>query len=136
MSMLIEQLKGQHAALLGLLEKIRQQGIGSPSSVQMLMQAKQALLGHLRLEDEQLYPVLHEAARGSPHLRTILDVFARDMEAVTQEAIAFFDKYAKGGSGREFGADFGRFHALLVRRIGNEETALYEEYERLDREAA
>jgi hypothetical protein len=97
----------------------------------MLLAAKEGLLAHLKKEDEKLYPALREAAENTPSLKQTMDMFAKDMEAISKSAIDFFAKYAKGGTSSEFANDFGRLTGILGMRIRKEEKIIYAEYEKL-----
>lgn len=66
-------------------------------------------------------------------LKRTLDLFAREMETISKEALHFLDKYLSGGSGLEFARDFGRLYMNLSQRIGKEESILYPEYDKLNR---
>ena len=131
MSTLTDALKQDHVALVESLGKVKALGISTLEGRHTLLSVKSALLAHLAREDEQLYPVLREAAGNDRALMTKLEVFARDMELVTSEAVRFFEKYADGGSGIAFASDYGHLHAVLAARIRKEETNLYPEYERI-----
>jgi len=133
MSMLVERLKRDHALVTYTLNKVKELGIGSKEGQDKLLSVKTALLAHLRAEDEQLYPALNQEAEKNESLRRTLNLFARDMEIVSKEALRFFDKYAHGGSGLEFAKDFGHLYAVLSQRISKEENVLYPEYDKLSR---
>jgi hemerythrin-like domain-containing protein len=133
MSMLIDRLKREHAAMVETLNKIKEVGIGSKEGQDKLRSAKIGLLAHLKAEDAQLYPTLNQAAKNDESLRRTVEMFARDMENVSREAMNFFEKYARGGSGLEFAKDFGRLYTLLAQRISKEEKSLYPAYDSLSR---
>lgn len=133
MSMLIERLKREHGAMVEALNKIKELGVGSKEGQDKLRSTKIGLLAHLKAEDGQLYPVLNQAAKNDQSLRRTVEMFARDMEVVSKEALNFFDKYARGGSGLEFAKDFGRLYSLLAQRISKEEKSLYPAYDSLSR---
>lgn len=131
MSRLIEELKGEHRAIVDLLDKVREIGIGSPAGQQKLLTAKEGLLAHLKKEDEKLYPVLEKAGKSDENLKHTMDLFAKDMATISQAAMDFFQKYSEGGSGLEFAKDYGRLFITLGGRIKKEEDILYREYEKL-----
>lgn len=133
MSMLVERLKREHGSLVEMLNKVKELGIGSREGQHKLLAAKIGLLAHLKAEDGQLYPAMNQEAKNNESLRRTLDLFARDMEMVSKEALGFFDKYAHGGSGLEFAKDFGRLYTVLSQRISKEEKSLYPEYDKLSR---
>lgn len=132
MSVLIVKLRNEHASIVNIFGKIKGLGITSKEGRDELRLVKNALLAHLKAEDEQLYPILKEEARKNSALKSTLDMFASDADTVTKEALRFFDKYSVGGSGIEFAEDFGRLYALLSSRISKEENILYPEYDKLD----
>lgn len=131
MAGLIDDLKKDHAAIEMVLGQVRDLGIGSSEGQSTLLAAKQGLLAHLSKEDAQLYPRLRKAAESNEKLKRTLDVFAADMQDISRSALQFFQKYAAGGSGLEFAADFGKLVAALRQRIHKEENLLYVEYEKL-----
>lgn len=133
MSWLVEKLKREHAEILKTIEVVKMYGISSKSGQDTLMSVKDRLLEHLQNEDEQLYPVLRNAARDNPELNKLLEVFAKDMENISQVAMEFFAKYSGGGCGMEFARDFGRLTGLLSQRIIKEGSILYEEYDKLEK---
>lgn len=128
MTTLVNELKSEHAKIATVLEKVSNLGIFTPAAQKMLLEAKDRLLSHLKKEDERLYPVLRKEAENNSELKRTIDHFAKDMEAISQAALDFFDKYAKGGSGFEFAKDFGRLFSNLANRIYREESILYQKY--------
>ncbi len=131
MSKLVEELKQDHKVIAETLNKVRGLGIASEEGQSTLLSAKDGLLAHLKKEDEQLYPVLNNAAKSDDNLKRQLDMFAKDMEEISIGALEFFAKYSSGGSGIEFAKDFGSLFATLSQRIRNEESIIYKKYDEL-----
>ena len=132
MSRLVEDLKHEHILITDLFKEIKRFGISSKEGKEKLLTAKKGLLGHLKKEDDKLYPLLRKAAETNPSLETTLGLFAQEMVEVSAVVLKFFDKYAKGEtSGLEFARDFGRLSASLGSRIRKEENILYAEYDKL-----
>ncbi len=131
MSSLVEELKKEHLLISSTLTKVRTQGIVSKEGQKTLLDAKNSFLAHLKKEDEQLYPVLRKAAEKDPNLKRTLDIFAKDIEFISQVVLIFFKKYESGGSGLEFAKDFGRLSAALSVRIVKEENVIYEKFNEL-----
>jgi len=127
-SKLIDELREEHTIITTTLNKVEKIGSFSKKGQDVLLLAKSALLSHLKKEDEQLYPVLHESAKKDTALKRTLDMFAKDMEEISKSVLEFFDKYSEGGSGMEFAKDYGRFFAALSSRIRREEDILYAKY--------
>ena len=136
MSILIEELKKEHSEILAALNEVKQLGILSEEGQDKLMSLEVSLLAHLEMEDDQLYPALKKEAEHSNSIKDTLELFAIDMENVSQIVREFFEKYSEGFSGVELdklSEDFEIFFSALTKRICNEEESLYEEYETLDR---
>ena len=66
-------------------------------------------------------------------LKNTLDLFAMDLGKVSSVVQKFFDKYSEGVFDEEFPAEFESLSAAFKARIRNEEDALYEEYEEINR---
>jgi hemerythrin superfamily protein len=133
MNKLIEALKAEHRTIVEILNKVKMLGVTSVEGQNTLLAAKTGLLAHLKKEDDQIYPVLHEAAKNNDELRKTLELFANDMEIISKCAMDFFTTYATGGSGMEFAKDFGRLYAALSQRISKEEKYIYVKYEELEK---
>ena len=131
MSKLVEELKNEHAMVVAALEKVKKLGIGSQEGQEALASVKEALLGHLKKEDEQFYPTLKKAAQNNPRLARSLEAYAGELAEVSKAALQFFEKYARGGISTEFTTDFGKLSAALADRIRKEESYLYAEYDKL-----
>ena len=94
---------------------------------------KESLLEHLRKEGERHYPVLRKEAEHNKNLKKEVDVFAMDPEYVSRVVSEFFDKYSGGEIDENFSINLESLYATLTARIRNEEEALYEEYETINR---
>lgn len=129
MSILIEELKKEHAEIIATLKEVKRLGILSKEGQDKLISVEASLLAHLEIEDDQLYPFLRKEAEQNNDLKNTLDLFAMDMENVSTVVREFFDKYSDGLSGEEISNDFENLYAALSKRISNEEESLYEEYE-------
>ena len=133
MSELIEEFKRDHAEIMAILNEAKELGILSKEGQAKLISIKEHLLAHLKKEDEKLYPALRKEAEDNERLRNTLDLFALDMETVSRVVQGFFDKYSGGEIDGNFSESFERLSVALSTRIRNEEVALYEEYEEINR---
>lgn len=129
MSKLVDELKKEHLKIAEILGEVNSLGITTPEAQKLLLSAKQGLLSHLSKEDKFLYPVLRREAESNEGLKRTLEIFAKDMEGISKVALEFFEKYAQGGSGFEFGKDFGRLFSNLSTRIMKEEKILYQKFD-------
>ncbi|MCP4374099.1 MAG: hemerythrin domain-containing protein [Deltaproteobacteria bacterium] len=133
MSILIEELKKEHAEIVATLNEVKRLGILSKEGQDKLMSVEASLLAHLEIEDDQMYPALQKEAEKNKNLKNTLDLFAMDMENVSKVVQGFFDKYSEELSGEELQKDFENLYTALSKRISNEEESLYEEYEYMKR---
>lgn len=137
---LITQLTSEHTFIKEKLKEAKKLGMRSHSGLDALVSAKRALMAHLTKEDRELYPSLREAAKTDAEARAMLDMFARDMEAVTAVVLKFFEKYEAPDAAKvpdsEFARDFGELVARLSLRISTEEQLLYKQFERMKLSAA
>ena len=132
MPRLVQDLKHEHALITDLFKSVKDAGVSSKEGRERLLAAKKGLLGHLKKEDDKLYPVLKDAAKDDPRLQTTLNLFAKEMEEVSALVLKFFNKYSQAGaSGMEFARDFGQLAAKLGSRIRKEENILSAEYDKL-----
>jgi len=130
-SQLITQLKKQHAELVKSFEDIKAAGVASAEGQKKLLATKSSLLAHLKIEDAQLYPVLKQAASKDPSIGQMMDRYLAEMDEISKVALAFFDKYAKGGSGMEFARDYGKLVGTLSTRLRSEENVLYKKFDEI-----
>ena len=136
MSALIDEFKRDHAKIIDMLNEVKKLGILSKEGQARLMSIKVHLQAHLKKEDVTFYPLLYKVAEENEKLKSTLDLFAMDMENVSEIVREFFEKYSEGFSGikpEELQEDFENLLAALKKRISNEEESLYEEYEILDK---
>jgi len=132
MASLTDKLRREHSAIVEVLNKVSELGIGNKEGVAVLLGAKQLILNHLAREDRELYPALHLAATNNAELRKTIEYFTHDMQAVSRTVLDFFAKYEKGGSGLTFGSDFGKLMAQFTARLHREETRLYILFEKIE----
>lgn len=133
MARLIDELKQEHVAIERLLARVRDPGIQTRDAHRILLEAQSGLLLHLKKEDALLYPVLNRAALKDATLSRTVELYAKDMEEITRYAVAFFEKYASENTviDVEFATALGTLTATVSKRMRNEETTLYQVYERM-----
>lgn len=130
-SPLVTELKKEHGILTKTLKEVKMLGIDSKEGRNKLLASKNALLAHLKKEDESIYPILNEKAKNDTYLKSMLEVYYEDMKEISAYAIEFFGKYSEGGSILEFTKDFETLYASLAQRISNEEKMLYKKYDEI-----
>ena len=106
-------------------------GLESDVGQAKLRSLETCLLAHLKSESENLYPVLNLAAQSDPELKQKLDLFSKDMEKITAQALAFFAKMKNDPHAPDIAVSFKLMTALLKNRISSEESVLIGEYEKL-----
>ena len=132
MSKFIENLKSEHRKLFKLLELCKKgQGIVGGEWKNDLFSAKNLFIGHLKKEDNSLYPELLKAAEKDTGLKKKTDKFIEDMKSISKKALAFFNQYTSVSAGTEFVRDYAEVEILLKSRMKQEEENLFPEYEKL-----
>lgn len=133
MARLIDELKQDHVEIEALLARVRDNGITNNEAHKILIAARSKLLAHLKKEDIQLYPVLNKAAINDATLKRSVEFYAKDMQQITADTVAFFDKYSPADApiDIEFAKAFGRLYSTISRRLRSEEGTLYRAYETL-----
>lgn len=133
MARLIDELKRDHAEMEKMLTRAKDPSISHKETHQILLAAQASLLAHLKKEDAQLYPVLNRAAEDDANLKRTVDFYAKDMDLITKEVIAFFNKYNAPNApiDIEFAKAFGKLYSTISKRQRNEENSLYREFEKL-----
>lgn len=131
MHQFIKSLTDDHKYVLKSLKIIREKGIHSDEGKKLLFEVKDALLSHIKKEDDELYPVLQEAAKNNTRFASLLKLYAEDMEIVTKAVLNFYKKDDENSSGFNYSIEFGKLFSILKTRIRREEDTLYKEYERV-----
>ncbi len=131
MSELIEEFKKEHSKIIEAFKEVEELGILTKEGQTKFMFLAVDLLKHLWNEDEQLYPVLREAAEHNEMLKEVLSFFVNGLGAIHEEMLKFFTKYSKGVIDSNFQREYERLSGALSKRIEYEENILYEEYEEL-----
>ena len=134
MSSLVATLKAQHVAvqkmateISKLVERKNIAGINAK-----LTDLKTALLGHLELEDKNLYPALIKAAeKKDPTAAETARMFSTNMVGISSVLIGFLGKYeGKNFSADAFAQDWQGILGALGARINSEEATLYPLFEK------
>ena len=119
-------LRDQHAQLYVLLEEVRRQGVACVEGRARLRRAHEAMLAHLMLEDNRLYPAL----RAHPATAGLARRYAGEMQQLTPALLAFFDSYDEGSIDPDaFERSLDQLLIVLRQRIAREEVHLYPAYE-------
>ncbi|MBI5286870.1 MAG: hemerythrin domain-containing protein [Deltaproteobacteria bacterium] len=134
----LEGLKKEHQAAAGLLEEVQRafQQNQLSKTAQSLSALKGALLGHLKKEDEKLYPELSKLAQEKDLglIKTTLSTFSTAMKGISERLIRFFDKYQGSEEIARDSATFKTDLTMVVeslhKRIDGEEKVLYPMYEK------
>lgn len=130
MSNTISELKNDHVSFFAFLDSIKTLG---PEEQKKLKTLKSAFLDHLKKEDQHFYPALKKAAAQNPALQSKLNLFASEMDKISADVLAFFDRCEKGGTALEFAKDWGRLVFQLKTRMRREEDVLHPEFEKLQK---
>jgi iron-sulfur cluster repair protein YtfE (RIC family) len=134
MSSLLEELQNEHRIMLDILDQVRHLGISSKTGQDKFLSIRDLLISHMRKEDERYYPALRRAAENNEALKLTLDYFARDMAVVSRRAMQVFDKYAQGGTEKDFAGDLTLLYMTLKDRIRIEEETLFKKYSHANEE--
>jgi len=125
---LIEDLKKDHQELNELIRNIKKLGVHTMEGRNILCDAKEKLLDHLKKEDDQLYPILNKNAENNPDLKKLIDTFEQEMTSITSYAEKFFRKYSIEGGGIDFLENYKTLQSSLANRIEKEEQILFNKY--------
>ena len=121
----------EHAKILEALVQVRQLGVFTRDGQMKLQELKRVLEAHLKSEDQKFYPVLKKAAETDAALRRELFLFAADMDKITAEVTAFFQKEERDPMGKDALAELGRIAGMIQSRILREENILMKKFEKL-----
>lgn len=127
MSQLADRLHAEHETMLDLLKRLRTAGPENAEGHQMLIDARDLILHHLKQEDDHLYPVL----RANQFTSDIAETFSSEMSPLAQRFIDFFDKYDLPEDSTAFKSELGRLLAALQKRIAREEYVLLPTYKQI-----
>jgi hypothetical protein len=129
MSALVEKMKRHHQEIVHHLEAIRAANYQKNVAVEELGKAKNLILAHLKLEDAELYPLLKQKGQTDPAIARVAEDFARRMEPLSQEVMAFFERYNLDGGAQDLGIGFVRDLGGMINKLSNrvrqEEGELY-----------
>jgi hypothetical protein len=134
MKELIDTLQAQHNAVAVMVDRINASiAKGDTRAISTTLgELKSALLAHLELEDNQLYPQLIQAAekQGDPTIAQTTKMFSSGMVLISDTLKTFLGRYErkKDFSVDEFKKDWREVTVALSARINQEESSLYPLY--------
>ena len=131
MAALSTELKRDHSVILGILDRVMEFSLSFDERRDELNVIKNKLLEHLEKEDKELYPVLWKVAESDERIKSRLNVFARDMDKISEELFGFMTKHSSSANDEDFLADLGYVVSILKARIMKEENFLLREYDRV-----
>jgi hemerythrin superfamily protein len=132
---LVETLTQQHQLIIELAEKldgsIRAQD--AFQTVRAVGELKRAVVKHLVLEDQQLYPELVRSAtqRGDPSASVRAYTYAAEMAQISSALLTFLIRCEHSSPLAELGEKWPAMRQILLDRIASEESTLYPMYSRL-----
>ncbi|MCB1174906.1 MAG: hemerythrin domain-containing protein [Leptospiraceae bacterium] len=127
----IEKLKTEHTRLQTELKNLLTVDISQPHGKQELFRVMDALSVHMQVEDNGLYATLRKAARTDPEIATTLEHFARDIQTLGADTVAFFDRYRSHGDPISFRAELQTLYDRFLSRVRKEELVLFELYSQI-----
>lgn len=126
-----KQWHEEHEMILRALNLVSELGVLTEAGSAKLLEAKALLLGHLKSEEANLYPVLQRGAEKDPALKRTLDLFSLDMEAIAGMAMFFFKRFEEDPKAPSLPEKFAEVCVMLRSRVSREEAILIKEYEKL-----
>ena len=119
---LISRIKSDHKEIQETLIEIRDLGIESPVARELLYKARDLILAHIELEDNEVYPKLLATSEGTE----IASKFSTEMQELAPIVKQFFAKYENEHSDvTKFKSDIFTIIETLATRIVKEEAHLY-----------
>ena len=128
---LVEELKRGHSLIIETLKQARKLGIDTKEGQNEILSAKDTILGHMKKENEEFYPVLRKAAESNGKLKELIAEFDNDINEISRYSTEFFDN-KNVAMGSNFASEVENFIAILDRRILREETFLFKEFKKLN----
>lgn len=134
----LEGLKKEHKVAASVLEDIKRSTDAGQhlKTAQGLSTLKDALVGHLKKEDDRLYPELAKVAqeKNLELVQTTLRTFTTAMKGISERLLGFFEKYSTQEvitrDASTFQEDLTSVIDSLHKRIDGEERVLYPMYEK------
>jgi len=131
---LVQTLKAQHEAVQELtveLDEALERGDAAEATA-LLGKLKTALLAHLELEDQQLYPGLLQLAEAQrqDHLAQVAKMYAANMAFITGGVKRFLAQHERVTDTAAFRGEWRGILKVLQQRIHSEECTLYPLFER------
>ncbi len=90
---LIEEFKKEHAVITDNFKKTKRLGVHLKEGQDVILSIQMNILSHLEKEDKELYPILTNTVKSERKVNDTLNVFDKNISAVSDKAIEFFDNY-------------------------------------------
>ncbi len=135
MSDLIDRLKREHHEIDRALKEAKLLGAATKDGHKRLLDARDLIIKHLKEENDALYPSLEASATTDAILSEDLARFQQTLKPVTDQAIAFFERYDEPQEYDEpheqaaLRRELVDIITLIESRIDQEETIFYPHFE-------
>jgi len=132
---LINKLKGDHQALLGIYGEIKSAADSAnyPLATQKLKELKRGFMDHILIENVSLYVYMKNSFKGDEANVELVQSFRNEMDGIGKVVRAFILKYETIGVDANLASSFAHdlkdIGAALVARIEREEGTLYPLYQ-------
>ena len=127
----IKTWKAEHVAIMDFLSSAVTLDIRSKAGQERMREAKNLILEHLKSEDEVLYPKLKKSSGEKLSLKRLLEVFAKEMNELAPEVLAFFKEYEANPKSEGLFPELYKLIGMLRVRIYAEENTFIKEYENI-----
>jgi hypothetical protein len=128
MTNMIDELRTDHLDLSISFDGLGDIDVTSEAGKDSLRRVKAVFLAHMKRENDELYPALRDASFNNGKLQQTLDWFTKDFVRIFAVTILFLDKYAEGGTQREFEKAHNRLNKILNALLRQEENIIFTEY--------
>jgi serine/threonine protein kinase/hemerythrin-like domain-containing protein len=130
---LTAQLREAHVQVVEGLNALKgRRGVDDQVRAELL-KAQAIFDAHVKVEDEQLYPVLRRQAERDPKLRTILTLLGRDTEETSTYVKGFFERCLALGptDQEELESEIETVFHIIMARQWKEDHSLFAEYDKI-----
>ncbi len=130
---LTAELRAAHVQIVEQLNALRGRGGVAAQVRAELLNTQELFTAHVKVEDEQLYPVLRKQAEQDSKLRAILTLLDRDTQETSAYVNGFFERCLALGptDSQELESELETVFTILMVRQWKEDNSLFSEYDKI-----